>query len=1351
MKNFDLRFLIKACALVCVMALSVIFSPITAQVFEDFEPRFQSSVIRGDFTMIGNTVVQLAERPDGTVVPHNGHGVMFIDVDDDDETLNSSAATLMFSNENGAVSSCTNIIYAGLYWTGRAASGTNFVNAELPDGTVVENRFQKNQIKFKKEGNAYEVFTPAGGEVFFRDGDPNDTETGRGMYVGFVDITNYVQSHGEGVYYAADIATSTAADQGGAGAGYYGGWGMVVVYENPLMKTRYVSVYDGYAFVKGENSSEFGYDFTIDNFQSIQEGPVDFKLGIMAGEGDRVDQGDHFRMKNVNTNSYEDLSHVNNVTSNFFNSSIVTEGERFPALDDNAGLDIVSFSVDNADNKFIGNRQQEAQFEYGTTSDNYVIFNLALAVDAYQPEIQPINEMVTPVPTSGMFAPGSEVDFKLVIKNVGTEATEDGKVEIPFPDFGELAVIDVSKGEVEIVDNKLVWDIGDLELPATPDGEVAVMNYRLSLYSCEELLSSGNCSPTVSLNGSFSGRGALSEYAINTDFISGFGDADSDCVPEGNPIYEDITFGLDISGCFDFSGAENLEVCAGEDVLIEFAGLTGGIASYEWSVDNTAIGIEATGEGTISFVTVNTTAIVQIATVTVVPKTSFGCEGAPKSFTVTVNPTPSAPAVVDVTTYVGATGVVYDVTALAGHTLVWFDENGDRLTPNEMPVVNTTVAGESTVYVAQQHDETGCISEVVPVSVFVKPVGLSVEKIADLTEIDATGELTYTITIENTGEFDLTGVSVTDVLTQHGVAGETLDVGSVTESDNTDDILAVGERWTYTFAYLVDQTRIDNGADLENTVSVITEEGATGEDIATTTITRSPDIEVIKVADKATVSEAGEVITYTITVTNTGNVTLENYTVTDVLFPEWNGSIDRLAPDATRSFELEYEVTQADIDNGGVVNIASVSGENPDDPEDEDEVEVPVGNDGDISIGKTADRESFNAVDDVITYTLTVTNTGNVTLSNVVVTDVLFPDWKGEIAVLAPKASQSFELVYTIKASDVDKGNVRNVARVVAEDPDGEKPGDETEIEIPGVFGPVANPDAASTEQGTPVTIDVLDNDAEGSAPLAGGTVRLVEPGTGNAVTTVTIEGEGTYSVGADGTVTFTPDAEYVGTSTVMYTVRDENGLESNTALITVTVEGVAAEIAPTATDDQASTGYGEPVTITALTNDLPGSSPIVPSTVRLIDESGNRVTTVNIPGEGRYSVDARGVVTFEPANGFTGSSSVQYEVADENGLVSNIATISVVVDSRPFKIPNVFTPNGDGKNDVFEIVGIEGFDRVEITVVNRWGNEVYRNNNYQNNWGGQGLNEGTYYYVIITHDGGHQERYAGWVLIKKQ
>lgn len=51
------------------------------------------------------------------------------------------------------------------------------------------------------------------------------------------------------------------------------------------------------------------------------------------------------------------------------------------------------------------------------------------------------------------------------------------------------------------------------------------------------------------------------------------------------------------------------------------------------------------------------------------------------------------------------------------------------------------------------------------------------------------------------------------------------------------------------------------------------------------------------------------------------------------------------------------------------------------------------------------------------------------------------------------------------------------------------------------------------------------------------------------------------------------------------------------------------------------------------------------------------------------------------------------------------------------FFIPNVFTPNGDGSNDKFVIVGLEEFDNADITIFNRWGNEVYRNSTYKNQW----------------------------------
>ncbi|PWS30562.1 gliding motility-associated C-terminal domain-containing protein [Pedobacter paludis] len=63
--------------------------------------------------------------------------------------------------------------------------------------------------------------------------------------------------------------------------------------------------------------------------------------------------------------------------------------------------------------------------------------------------------------------------------------------------------------------------------------------------------------------------------------------------------------------------------------------------------------------------------------------------------------------------------------------------------------------------------------------------------------------------------------------------------------------------------------------------------------------------------------------------------------------------------------------------------------------------------------------------------------------------------------------------------------------------------------------------------------------------------------------------------------------------------------------------------------------------------------------------------------------------------------------------------------------IPNLFTPNGDGGNDAFEIRGLNFFAENNLVIVNRWGNEVYKSSNYQNNWTGEGLNEGTYFYVL--------------------
>lgn len=98
------------------------------------------------------------------------------------------------------------------------------------------------------------------------------------------------------------------------------------------------------------------------------------------------------------------------------------------------------------------------------------------------------------------------------------------------------------------------------------------------------------------------------------------------------------------------------------------------------------------------------------------------------------------------------------------------------------------------------------------------------------------------------------------------------------------------------------------------------------------------------------------------------------------------------------------------------------------------------------------------------------------------------------------------------------------------------------------------------------------------------------------------------------------------------------------------------------------------------------------------------------------------------PATGIHTRNNVM--VATDMGANGAYFTKHSVSGSSLF-VPNLFTPNGDGTNDVFEIRGLNLFAQNDLLIVNRWGNEVYKSNNYQNNWSGEGLNEGTYYYVL--------------------
>jgi CshA-type fibril repeat protein len=206
---------------------------------------------------------------------------------------------------------------------------------------------------------------------------------------------------------------------------------------------------------------------------------------------------------------------------------------------------------------------------------------------------------------------------------------------------------------------------------------------------------------------------------------------------------------------------------------------------------------------------------------------------------------------------------------------------------------------------------------------------------------------------------------------------------------------------------------------------------------------------------------------------------------------------------------------------------------------------------------------------------------------------------------------------------------------------------------------PVATPDAARTKQHLPVTVDPLANDKPGpEASLDPATVLLVGPS--GLVDRLVVAGQGEFAV-ANAKVTFSPVATFTGTARpAAYEVKDSN---HNAARATITVTVVP--VRPAAVDDSARTGFGKAVVVQVLGNDKAGdpSAPLVPESVVLRDPAdGKDKKSVTIADEGRFAVGPGGVVTFTPAEDFSGTTrSVAYRVTDANGS-SDAALLEVTV-----------------------------------------------------------------------------------------
>ena len=215
--------------------------------------------------------------------------------------------------------------------------------------------------------------------------------------------------------------------------------------------------------------------------------------------------------------------------------------------------------------------------------------------------------------------------------------------------------------------------------------------------------------------------------------------------------------------------------------------------------------------------------------------------------------------------------------------------------------------------------------------------------------------------------------------------------------------------------------------------------------VCVTSTSLGSSVALVKTASVGGTGALGDVITYTFTVTNTGSTALTNVVVTDPMVGLiiTGSPIASLAAGASSSVITgTYTITQTDIDAGSVTNSATATS-------DEGATDISgTANDNDtptittitqtpaVALVKTASVGGAGSLGDVITYIFAVTNTGNATLTNVVVTDPMVGliITGSPIASLAPGTIAIAVGTYTITQTDIDAGSVTNSATVTSDE-----------------------------------------------------------------------------------------------------------------------------------------------------------------------------------------------------------------------------------------------------------------------------------------------------------------------------
>ncbi|MBC3847078.1 gliding motility-associated C-terminal domain-containing protein, partial [Winogradskyella echinorum] len=593
---------------------------------------------------------------------------------------------------------------------------------------------------------------------------------------------------------------------------------------------------------------------------------------------------------------------------------------------------------------------------------------------------------------------------------------------------------------------------------------------------------------------------------------------------------------------------------------------------------------------------------------------------------------------------------------------------------------------------------------------------------------NTTCSATYVIT---QSDVDAGGVENTATVSAEQIGGDLL--------DPLDDITDVSDTGTESDGVTVVNDPSNEETDDIDTVNGDNNDSDPTNDVTAFEIIQNPELSITKTSSLDLgldgVVSVGDVITYTYTVTNTGDVTVfdvsvnesaANFTGTGTLpnptyvsggtDEDGDGDLEDMAVgNGTIVYTATYAITQDDINAGVVTNQATADGTDPngdpvsddsDDPSDATSDDDPTDTDlpfPRISLIKTtlplADTNGdgiAGSLGDIISYVFIVENTGNVVLTNIEVQDAL-PGLNlvgGPIAQLIPGQidNTTFTATYEITQDDLDLGTVTNSATVTSEGPGGN-------------LGDPAD-DVRDTSD-DPNDVSEIDDNGDGDPDDP--TVVIL-----NSIfdlEVVKVVDELQPAVGDE--VTFTIEIANIGNVTATDIVINEQIPSGYVFVSAISTAGTYSE-------------FDGEWTITQLD----------PDQVEILQ------ITVEVLGFGDYL-------------------NVAYVQSSVGGIDDNPDNDedTAMVDPICLTIYNEFSPNGDGVNETFVIDCLERYPNNILEVYNRWGNIVYSKKGYLNDWDGTSngravvnqpkkLPVGTYYYVLDLGDG--SEPRVGWLYINR-